>query len=271
MIQKFKTIFQETHHYRYLILQMTKREIVQRYRGSALGLVWSILNPLLMLIVYTFVFSVVFNARWSDTHEVGNRAEFAITLFSGLIVFNIFSEIVNKAPGLILSNVNYVKKVIFPLEILPLVSIGSVLFHGLVGLVVLLTAELLFYGFIPTTIFYFPLVLLPLVLMALGLSWFLSAFAVYIRDTVQIVPVVTTILLFVSAVFFPISSLPNRYQILVQLNPIALIVSESRNVVVLGQPPNWLDLALMMLAGMTLSFAGYWWFQKVRKGFADVL
>ncbi len=267
----FKSFFQNVYHYRYLILQMTRREIAQRYRGSALGLVWSFLNPLLMLVVYTFVFSVVFNARWSATREVGNRAEYAITLFSGLIVFNVFSEIVNKAPGLILSNVNFVKKVIFPLEILPLVSIGSVLFNGFVSLFVLMIVQLIFYGFVPLTILYFPFVLLPLVFIGLGMSWFLSAFAVYIRDIAQIISVVTTILMFVSAVFFPISSLPSHYQVLVRINPIALIVSESRNVIVFGQSPNWADLALMMLLGMILSIAGYWWFQKMRKGFADVL
>jgi lipopolysaccharide transport system permease protein len=250
---------------------MTKREIAQRYRGSALGLIWSFLNPLLMLIVYTFVFSVVFNARWSESSDEGNRSEFAITLFSGLIVFNVFSEIVNKAPGLILSNVNFVKKVIFPLEILPLVSIGTVLIHSMVSLAVLLAAQLIFYGSIPITILYFPFVLLPIILIGLGISWFLSAFAVYIRDIAQIIPVITTILMFISAVFFPISELPNHYQNLVRINPIALIVSEGRNVIVFGQSPNWLDLVLLTLLGVVLSIVGYWWFQKTRKGFADVL
>jgi lipopolysaccharide transport system permease protein len=141
----------------------------------------------------------------------------------------------------------------------------------MVSLAVLLAAQLIFYGSIPITILYFPFVLLPIILIGLGISWFLSAFAVYIRDIAQIIPVITTILMFISAVFFPISELPNHYQNLVRINPIALIVSEGRNVIVFGQSPNWLDLVLLTLLGVVLSIVGYWWFQKTRKGFADVL
>lgn len=248
---------------------MTRRDISQRYRGSALGIVWAFLNPLLMLAVYTFVFSVVFNARWGGAQE--SRIDFAITLFSGLIVFNLFAEIVNRAPGLVLGNVNFVKKLIFPLEILPLVSMGSVLFHTCISLLVLMAAQLVFKGYIPVTVVLLPLVLLPLLLAGLGISWFLSALTVYVRDVAHITAVLTTVLLFVSAVFFPVSALPSKYRFIVLLNPVAVIISESRKVLIFGEAPDWYLLGWMALVGSCLVVGGYLWFQKARRGFADVL
>lgn len=263
--------FRNVYHYRYLIIQMTKREISYRYRGSALGFVWSFLNPLLMLAVYTFVFSVVFKARWGGGEVEESRLDFAIILFSGMIIFNLFAEIINRAPNLILGNVNYVKKVIFPLEILPLISIGVVLFHGFVSLMVLLTAQLIFKGYIPLTIIYLPAILLPLLIIGLGLSWFLAALTVYIRDVAHITSIFVTVLMFVSAVFFPISSLPENYQIIIRMNPVAMIVSESRNAIIFGLPPDWTMIISMFVIGLFVAIGGYWWFQKMRRGFADVL
>jgi lipopolysaccharide transport system permease protein len=267
----FTGLFRNVHHYRYLILQLTKREIANRYRGSALGFMWSLLNPLLMLAVYTFVFSVVFRARWGGGGENESRLDFAITLFAGLIVFNLFAEITNRAPYLILGHVNYVKKVIFPLELLPLVSIGVVLFHGFISLMVLLTAQLILKSYIPPTAVYFPVILLPLLAIGLGMSWILAALTVYIRDVAHITSILVTVLLFVSAVFFPISALPERYQTIIRLNPVAVIISESRKVLIFGQSPDWTSMALIFIFGLFLAAGGYWWFQKMRKGFADVL
>lgn len=263
--------FHTVHHFRYLIFQMIRREVSQRYQGSALGFAWSFLNPLLMLVVYTFVFSVVFKARWSGGDVAESRTDFALTLFAGLIVFNVFSEIINKAPGLVLSNVNFVKKVVFPLEILPLVSIGAVLFHGFVSLLVLLLAQLILNGHIPSTVLIFPLILLPLLAMGLGASWFLASITVYIRDVAYITSIITTMLMFLSAVFFPVSALPEEYRVFIYLNPVAVIVSESRNALIFGLSPNWVALGGVSLVGLTVAVAGYWWFQKTRKGFADVL
>jgi lipopolysaccharide transport system permease protein len=224
-----------------------------------------------MLAVYTFVFSVVFKARWGGGEVEESRVDFAITLFAGLIVFNLFSEIMNSAPTLILTNVNYVKKVIFPLEILPLVSIAVILFHSIISLLVLMLAQIVFKGHIPLTTIYLPLILLPLLAAGLGISWFLAALAVYLRDITQITGVLTTVLMFTSAVFFPISSLPERYQTILLLNPLATIISESRNALIFGQPPHWALLGLMLLIGLSMAAGGYLWFQKARKGFADVL
>jgi lipopolysaccharide transport system permease protein len=194
--------------YRDLVWQMTKRELVSRYRGSVLGLAWSFLNPVLMLAVYTFVFSVVFRPRWSGVREA--RAEFAVMVFSGMIAHGLFAECVNRAPGLILSNPNFVKKVVFPLEVLPWAIMGSALFHAAASLIVLLLF-LPFAGISPHwTLIFVPAVLLPLVLLTIGLCWLLASLGVYLRDIVQTIGVITTILLFLSPVFYPVSPCRRR-------------------------------------------------------------
>ena len=255
---------------RQLIWQMTRREVVGRYRGSIIGLAWSFFNPVLMLIVYTFVFSVVFKARWNAGGDE-SKTDFAIILFTGMIVFNLFAEIVNRAPGLIVYNANYVKKVVFPLEILSWVALGSVLFHTIVSLCVLLLAQVILNHSFPWTIILFPLVLLPLLLASLGAAWFLAAIGVFVRDVGQITGVATTILMFLSAVFYPLSALPQRYQSLLRLNPLVLIITESRKVLIYGNLPDWFSLGVALFLGFLLAITGFWWFQKTRKGFADVL
>jgi lipopolysaccharide transport system permease protein len=254
---------------RRLILQMTRREIAMRYRGSVIGLAWSFINPLLMLVVYTFVFSVVFKARWGVQNE--SRTDFAIILFTGMIVFGLFAEIVNRSPSQIVSNANYVKKVVFPLEILSWVSLGSVLFHSLVSLAVLLLAQLIINFSLPWTVVLFPLILLPLIFASLGAAWFLAALGVYVRDIGQITAVFTTVLMFVSAVFYPVSALPESYQAWLRFNPLVPIITESRKVLIFGSLPDWSWLGVALLMGLVIAFAGFWWFQKTRKGFADVL
>jgi len=262
-------MFKSLWRNRQLILQMTRREVAMRYRGSVIGLAWSFINPLLMLIVYTFVFSVVFKARWGVEGE--SRTDFAIILFTGMIVFGIFAEIVNRSPGQIVSNPNYVKKVVFPLEILSWVSLGSVLFHSLVSLAVLLLAQLIINFSLPWTVVLFPLILLPLIFASLGAAWFLAALGVYVRDIGQITTVFTTVLMFVSAVFYPVSALPEAYQTWLRLNPLVLIITESRKVLIFGSLPDWSWLGIALLMGLVIAFAGFWWFEKTRKGFADVL
>jgi len=255
---------------RQLILQLARRDVISRYRGSLMGLAWSFLTPLLMLVVYTFVFSVVFKARWNINVEE-SKTDFAIILFTGMIVFNLFAEIVNRAPGLIVSNTNYVKKVVFPLEIFSWVTLGSVLFHSLVSLVVLLLAQIVLNHSLPWTVIFFPLVLLPLIFASVGVAWFLAALGVFVRDIGQLTSVFTTVLMFLSAVFYPLTSLPERYQGLLMINPLVLIITESRKVLIFGSQPDWFSLGIALLVGFGLAAAGFWWFQKTRKGFADVL
>lgn len=253
-----------------LIFQMSKREVIGRYRGSYIGVAWSFLNPLLMLAVYTFVFSVVFQARWGVNVEE-SKTDFAIVLFVGLIIHGLFAECINRSPHLIISNVNYVKKVVFPLEILPWVTLGSALFHAVVSLVVLLVAQLIINSYIPPTALLFPLVIFPLILWIIGLAWFLAGLGVFLRDVGQVTVMLTTILLFISAVFFPISSLPEKFQYWLKLNPLAYIIEEGRNVLVFGVLPDLHGLLLALGLGAVFAWLGFAWFQKIRKGFADVL
>ncbi len=255
---------------RSLIVQMTKRDVIGRYRGSVLGLAWSFFNPLLMLMVYTFVFSVIFKARWG----VGggeDRAGFAIVLFVGIIVHGLFAECTNRAPGLILANVNYVKKVVFPLEILPWVAMGSTLFHSGISLLVLLLAQLLLNHTMPFTAVFFPIIILPLLLATMGVAWFLSAIGVYLRDVSQTVGILTTVLLFLSPVFYPLSALPEEYQIWVKLNPLTFTLEEGRKTLIFGQIPDGVGWGIYMFVSIAIAWMGFWWFQKSRKGFADVL
>lgn len=259
--------------HRALILQMARREVVGRYRGSALGLAWSFFNPVLMLAVYTFVFSVVFNARWGDavSGAAQSRTEFAIVLFVGMIVHGLFSEVLNRAPGLVLANQNFVKRVVFPLEILPVVSLVAALFHSLVSLLVLLAAFLVFNGHVYWTALVAPLVLLPLVVLTLGLAWILCSLGVFLRDVGQTIGLATTVLMFLAPVFYPIQALPPAFRPWMMANPLTFIIEQMRDVLVWGRLPYWTGLAWYSLAAATVAWLGFAWFQKTRKGFADVL
>ena len=209
-------VFQSFWPNRDLIWQMTKRDVIGRYRGSTLGLLWSFFNPILMLAIYTFIFSVVFQIRWGQM--TGSKTEFAIFLFAGLIVYNLFSECIDRAPGLILENVNYVKKVLFPLEILPWVTICSALFHTAINILVLLVFYLIINASLNWTLIFLPLILLPLVFVSVGLVWFLSSLSVYIRDFKEVIKIVTRILLFMSPIFYPLSAVPESFRSFLYLN-----------------------------------------------------
>jgi len=255
---------------RRLIYQMVKREVIGRYKGSIFGLAWSFLNPIFMLVIYTFVFSVVFKAKWAGS-AADNKAEFSIILFTGMIVFGLFSETINRAPSLVISNVNYVKKVVFPLELLPIISMGSAIFHALVSLLILVATFLLVNGYLPWTALYLPLVFAPLIILSLGFSWFLASIGVFVRDVGQTVGLLTTVLMFVSPIFYPLSSLPEEFQGWIALSPVSFIIEQARAVLIFGKAPDWMGLRLYTLVAIIIMWLGYAWFQKTRKGFADVL
>ncbi len=256
---------------RQLIMQMTKREVVGRYKGSAMGLAWSFFNPVFMLVVYTFVFSVIFKSRWGGAGGDDSKTQFAVLLFVGMIVMSLFSDVLNRAPSLILSNVNYVKKVVFPLEILPVVAMGSALFHSLISLCVLLAAFVLFNGYLHWTIIFIPLVLLPLVILTMGLAWMLASLGVFLRDVGQFIALITTVLMFLSPVFYPVAAVPEQFRPFIMANPLAFIIEQAREVLVWGHFPDWRGLGAYTLIASAIAWAGYAWFQKTRKGFADVL
>lgn len=255
---------------RQLIVQMTKREVVGRYKGSALGLAWSFFNPVFMLAVYTFVFSVVFKARWGLGGEE-SKTQFAVVLFVGMIVHGLFAEVLNRAPGLILGNVNYVKKVVFPLDILPVIAMGAALFHSLISLGVLLAAFALFNGYLHWTAVLAPFVLLPFIILTLGLAWMLASLGVFLRDVGQTIGIITTVIMFLSPVFYPVTALPEEFRPWFMANPLTFIIEQAREVLIWGHMPDWIGLGIYILVATSVAWAGYAWFQKTRKGFADVL
>ena len=252
-----------------LIQTLAKREVLGRYRGSLLGIFWSFFNPLLMLSVFTFVFSVIFRARWGSGE--GSKAEFALLLFAGLLIFNLFSECINKAPGLILANINYVKKVVFPLEILPWVTLCAALFHMAISFIVWTLAYVVFFGYPHITLFYVPFILLPFLLFLMGACWSLAALGVYLRDVGQVIGVAVTAVMFLSPVFYPASQLPDPYRTIIYFNPITPAIEMTRDAMFWGKAPDLSLLTLYMLASVAIAWLGFAWFQKTRKGFADVI
>lgn len=264
------SLLRSTWRNRELILQLIKRDVIGRYKGSVLGLVWSFVNPIALLTIYTFVFSVVFKARWG-AGEPENRAQFAILLFVGMIVHSLFSETLIRAPSLILANISYVKKIVFPLEILPIVAMGTSLFHAVINIVVLAAALVLMNGAVPWQAVFLPLVLLPMVIFALGLAWGLASLGVFLRDVAQPIGLAMTILLFASPVFYPVSALPPAVQPWLLLNPLTFIIEQSRAVLIQGRFPDLPGLMIYALVSLIVAWGGYVWFQKTRKGFANVL
>lgn len=253
---------------RSLIWQFVKRDVQSRYRGSWLGLGWSFLTPLLMLAVYTFVFREVFQSRWSQGN--GGGIDFALRMYAGLVVFNFFAECLSRAPRLIVDQPNLVKKVVFPLELLAWVSILAALFHLAVNALVLILAALAF-GYGQPTMLLLPLVWLPLLPLLLGGSWFLAALGVYVRDIGQVIGLAISLLMFMSPIFYPVSAMPERWRFWLHLNPLTLVIENTRLVMLDGGVPDLLLLLAYFLVALLVAVLGGWWFQATRKGFADVL
>lgn len=264
-------MIQHAWNNRALIVTLTRRDIASRYRGSALGMLWSVLNPLLMLAIYTFVFSQVFRMRWG-AGAASSPMDFALMLFAGMLGFTFFADSVNRAPGLILSSPNLVKKIVFPLEIQAFVVIGSGLFQAGISLMVLLVAFVLAKGEPPhwTTVL-LPLTFLPLCLLVLGLTWILASLGVYLRDIGQLVGHLVTMTMFLSPLFYPVTAIPESFRHLFYLNPMTFLMGEMRKVLIIGEQPAWGALSLFTLAMFVFASAGFWWFQRTRRGFADVL
>lgn len=256
-----------------MLAQMVRREMAKRYRGSILGIFWSLITPLLMLAVYTFVFGTVFHARgWTAQGQSLSTTSFALILFSGLIPFTMFAEVIGKAPGLVVSNRNYVKKVVFPIEILPLIAMGSAVVQMVVSFVVLLGFLLVSKSGLPLTAVLLPLVLVPFVVLTVGVAWVLSALGVYLRDVSQILPPILGATMFLSAIFYPLSALPHKAQlILLWGNPLVFPIEQVRRVLIYGVMPEWLGLAVYSAIAVLAARFGYLFFQKTRRGFADVL
>lgn len=252
---------------RELMLSLIERDILGRYKNSYFGVFWAILNPVWMLIIYTFVFSAVFSAKWDG--QIDSQYEFALILFLGLILFNIFSECSLRSTISITSNVNYVTKVVFPLQILPIVALGSSLFHAFLSLLVWYVAYIFIMGEISLGIILLPIYVLPLILFCAGISWMLAAVGVYMKDLVQIVNALVSALMFLTPIFYPISALPEKFQAIIRINPLTQPIEEVRNLMMWGQPPPLHSFMVGFFMSIFCAWFGFWVFQRLRMGFAD--
>lgn len=256
--------------HRELIVQLSRRDIVGRYRAAQLGLLWSILTPLILLVIYTFVFTVVFHARWGDD-PTESRGEFALTMFCGMLLFQLFSEVVNRAPNMVVSNPNYVKKVVFPLEVFVPSAILSGLFSLLVGLAVWLLGMLLILGPPSVTILWLPIVLVPVCLTTAAVAWVLASVGVFLRDVGHAVALATQVLFFITPIFYRIDRVPYPYRRLLELNPLTHAVEDARRVLMWGGHPDWRWWLPSVAASGLAALLGYAFFMKSRRAFGDVL
>ena len=261
--------FSALFEYRSLTFELAKRDVLGRYRGSSFGLVWSLISPFLMLCVYTFAFGFVMKAKWPQV--AGGDHHFSLILFIGLIIHGVLSECMVRAPTLITGNASYVKRVVFPLEILPWPPIYSALFQACMNFIVFIVLRLIMEGSFDWTIIFLPVVFLPLIAISLGVSWIFAALGVYLRDINQITGVLATALLFISSAMIPVATLPPAYQRLFNLNPLTFLIDQARAVALWGQTPDWFGLGIYLVGGVVLMYLGYGWFMATKKGFADVL
>jgi lipopolysaccharide transport system permease protein len=256
--------------HRNLLWQLAVRDVEARYRGSWLGPAWPLLQPLLMLAVYTFVFSGVFRFRWSPTGDAGH-IDFALALFANLTAFALFSETVSAAPSLIVSQSNLVKKVVFPLEILPVSKLLSSLVQAALSCLVYAVAHLIFKGMLPATVLWVPVVLVPLCIWSLAAALLFSSLGVFFRDLQHLVGLMVSMLLFLSAVFYPLSSLTPYCQQWMRLNPMATLVDSFRRAAFEGVAPDWQALGVWTAVGSVALALSWVWFGRTKSAFADVL
>ncbi|KXW55836.1 ABC transporter permease [Ferrovum sp. PN-J185] len=254
--------------HRDLLRSLVKREVEMKYRASILGKFWVVIYPIMMLGVYTFVFGSVFGSRWSGH---GDLIDFVPMLYCGLIVHSIFAETVSKAPNIIVNNPNYVKKVIFPLELLPVGSLLTALFNAFISFTLLMIMVLIFKHSLQWTLIFLPLVILPLVLFSIGFAWLIAALGVFFRDIEQFIGVFMSILLFLSPVFYSIDSIPLIAQKILSVNPLTYPIEDLRKVALLGELPNWKPLFMNLLFSFGTAWCGLWVFEKTRPAFADVV
>ena len=254
-----------------LLLQMLARNIAARYRGSALGFIWSFAHPLLMLSVYTFVFGVVFKARWGVEALEGNRAAFPLIMFCGMAVYNVFSESVNTSTGVVVGSPSYVKKVVFPLELLPLCTVLTSLVFGLAWFLLLLVGTALFLHQFSWTMLLLPVTLVPLLLISAGVSYFVASLGVYLRDMQQLVGIATQMLFFMTPIFYPVSVVPEHMRWILRINPLSTVVEQTRRLFLYGQLPEIGPCLLVFGISLVVFQLGLAWFAKTKKGFADVL
>ncbi|WP_245463053.1 ABC transporter permease [Mesorhizobium sp. M7D.F.Ca.US.005.01.1.1] len=252
---------------------MSRREVEARFRGSFLGVFWAVILPLVMLGVFSLVFGSIFGSRWGrpGAHTEIGEYSYPMILFSGLIIFGIMSEPISRAPSLVLENVSYVKKVVFPLEILPFVALINALITAAISFVVFLAVFIVVYGPPPVTILALPITLLPLVLMTLGIVYFLASLGVFLRDLVHVTAPLTTAIMFLSPLLYPLETLPEQYRPWLYVNPLTTALIQARDVIFWGRLPPLSEWVAYFFASFLFATAGGFWFIRTKKAFADVV
>ncbi|WP_306150202.1 MULTISPECIES: ABC transporter permease [unclassified Roseibium] len=250
-----------------------QRDMLGRYRGSVMGLAWTFFVPLLMLAIFTFMFGTVFQMRWAakGAPATDGTLGFALTLFIGLITHSFISEVITRAPSIIVSNANMVKRLVFPLEIFPVMVVSTALLQYFVGLFIFLAFKLFVTGSISIGALWLPVIILPFTILLCGISWLIAGASVYLRDIGQLMGLAATVLLFMSPVFYPLSMLPDHLWPIFMFNPLTFIIEQSRHVVFTGTAPDWTGLAIYYVVSLGVAAAGFAAFQRMRRGFSDVL
>jgi lipopolysaccharide transport system permease protein len=261
-------LFSTLWRHRSLVFELTKREFSGRYHGSFGGIVWSFVQPLFLLSVYTIAFGVILKSRWGFS---GGTADYALMLFAGLIVFNAFSEVLSKAPTLVTDNPNFVKKVVFPLDLLPVITVATALIHAAIGLAVWLLGYGVLFGVPKATVILVPVVLLCFVPVLLGLGWLLSALGVIVRDIGQLTNMLGHTLLFLTPIFYSIEAAPPLLQNLLLINPLTFVVEQLRLVLFYGQIPVLSGLGIYFVLSSIFAWLALALFKRLRPTFADMV
>ena len=255
---------------REVLATFARIEFASRYHGAQLGVLWSLMSPLATLAVYTFVFSVVFKPSWAGGGD-GGVAGYALILFAGLSAFEVFAASLNRAPRLLSENVNFIKKVLFPLEILPVGVILAAVLESFVSLALVAAGVLVTTGRLPATAILAPLAYLPLAMLTLGMCWLLAPVGVFLKDLGNIVGVAVQLLFFATPILYPLSAVPEPYRGLLTLNPLHPVVDHLRRTIIYGQMPDWAALGWVTLACAAVMLVGYAFFINIKRLFADAV
>ncbi len=271
LVSRAPQVIQLPIRQRSLLRQLARRDVEVRYKGSRLGIVWAMITPLFLLAVYTFVFGTIFKGDWPGRADAGVLDK-AVIIFTGLVTMTLFTEPVVRASTCIISVPNFVKKVVFPLELIPMSLIGGALFHFLVSLSILLVGVIVIQGIPPLTALALPIVILPVVILSLAFSWFLASLGVFIRDLTYIVQLLVQVLMFMTPVFYPDQLVPAAMRpIVLKINPMAAAIYNMRQILIFGGPVNWLTIVAWIVVSSILAILSFIWFQRTKRAFADVI
>lgn len=251
-----------------LIWPLARRMTLARYRGSALGLLWALLTPAVMIAVFTFLFAGVFGARFN---EGGTPWEYALYLFCGLLPWTAFSETLLQSSGIVVAHANLVKRVVFPLETLPVAQTVAALVTQLFGTAALLVATVVVRGELHAAALWLPVLLVPQLLLTLGGAWLVASLGVFVRDTAQVLGLLLMAWMYLTPIIYPEHVVPERFRPALELNPFTPLVRSYRRALLEGAPPDWAGLAYTAALALAAFLLGYWWFARTRKNFADVI